>query len=93
MDNVIGITGQALALISLAYLLTRSLLRSTTLSSASGKEGLRNFFCPLSREAKERVEQRSAFGVSRFYAMQFAEVILKVSLIPVLTVEQFLRTL
>jgi len=93
MDNVMGIAGRALALISLVYLLTRSLLRSTTLSSASGKEGLRNFFHPLSREAKERDEQRSAFGVSRFSAKQFAKVILKVSIILVLTAEHFLRTL
>ncbi len=48
--------------------LTRSSLRSITLSSASGKEGcklhdkaLNN---PLSAEGEERVDQRSVVGVS-----------------------------
>ena len=45
--------------------LTRSLLRSTTLSTASGKEGLEKFFYPLCGVAGERVAQRSAGGVSR----------------------------
>ncbi len=60
MDNVIGIADCTLALTSLVYLLTWSLLRSTTLSSASGKEGLRNFFLPsFSRSEREgRTAQR-----------------------------------
>jgi hypothetical protein len=42
--------------------LTRSLLRSTTLSTASGKEGI---FFTLFPQSGERVEQRSVFGVSK----------------------------
>jgi hypothetical protein len=48
-------------------LLTRSLLRSTTLSTASGKEEiLLFFFFTLFPRSEERVEQRSAFGVSKW---------------------------
>jgi hypothetical protein len=48
-----------------ASLLTRSLLRSTTLSSASGKEGLGSFL-PSLRLVAERVDQRSVVGVSGY---------------------------
>jgi len=56
----------------LSYLLTRSWLRSTTLSTAGGKEGKKIFRIPAPSLwlAIERVDDRSDVGVSQLSAMQ-----------------------
>jgi hypothetical protein len=40
---------------------------SFTLSSASGKEGLEDYFLPSFLLAKERVDQRGVVGASKLY--------------------------
>jgi len=54
--------------------LTRSLLRSTTLSTASGKEGLEKFFYPLCGVAAEGGPAKRRRGESVAATPAFAEI-------------------